>query len=309
MKRRPFDATRLLKFYPPGWRARYGDEFVAYVEDTLAGGRPSARFVLSIASGAVRERGHEAGLLGGHDASEQSRAGSLLVLCAWSVFMLAGASFSKMSEHSAHALPAGSGSLSNVSYDIVASCGALGMALVVVGACVALPTFVRFLRHGGWTSARRRIQLALALSVMVVGLIMPLALWAHHLTSIQRNGGDGAYSGAFVAYAALVALTLLSWDRVAVTCATAMTWPPRVLRAEALLAAAVSSLMIVITVGTAVWWAEIASNAPWFLQGLRSGASSSPFTSNVIVTLALMVLAASAGAFGLSRIARASRRA
>jgi hypothetical protein len=96
VKRRPYDATRLLKWYPPAWRARYGDEFVAFVDDTLAGERPTAGFVFSIALGAVRERGHESGLVGTRQApTVQSRAGSLLVLCAWSVFIFAGASFSK----------------------------------------------------------------------------------------------------------------------------------------------------------------------------------------------------------------------
>jgi len=32
--------ARLLRWYPPAWRERYADEFVAMVEDTLDGRRP-----------------------------------------------------------------------------------------------------------------------------------------------------------------------------------------------------------------------------------------------------------------------------
>jgi hypothetical protein len=309
VNRRPYDATRLLKWYPPAWRARYGDEFVAFVDDTLAGERPTAGFVFSIALGAVRERGHESGLVGTRQApTVQSRAGALLVLCAWSVFMFAGASFSKLSEHSAQAMPAGSGSLANVGFVIVAFSGALGMIVVLVGAGVALPSFVNFLRSGGWQVARQRVRLALALTALVLAVIVPLTLWAHHLTSLQRNGGDGPYSAAFVAWAILIALTLVSWDRVIVQCVAKMDLSPRILRVEARLAVVVSFLMVAITVGAACWWADVAGNAPWFLQGASDGSSSSPFTPNLIITLALMVGASGAGAIGVSRIARSWSR-
>jgi hypothetical protein len=223
--------------------------------------------------------------------------------------MFAGATFSKQSEHFARAMPAGSSSGARVGFDVVASCGALGMILVLIGACVALPSFINFLRSGGWTVARRRIRRALAITVVALGAIVPLTLWSQHLTTVQRNGGDGAYSGTFVAWAIVIALTLVSWDRVALQCVATMTLSPRVLRTEALLATAVSLLMITMTVGAAFWWAVVGTNAPWFLQGANYGSTSSPVTPNLIITLALMLVAACAGALGVSRIARAWRRA
>ncbi|HEY5092461.1 MAG TPA: hypothetical protein VII60_04280 [Acidimicrobiales bacterium] len=310
MKRRPYDATRLLKWYPPSWRSRYGDDFLAYVDDTLDGKRPTVGFVSSIALGAVRERAHESGLLGEHPTpAVQSRGGSLVVLCAWSVFMLAGATFSKTSEHFAKAMPAGSSSPARVGFDIVAGCGALGMILVLIGACVALPSFVAFLRSGGWTVARRRILHSLTLTVLALVAIVPLSLWSRHLNSVQRNGGDGAYSGAFIAWAVLIALTLVSWDRVALQCVARMALSSRVLRVEALLATGVSILMVTITAGAALWWVRVGSSAPWFLQGTSYGSSASPLTPNLILTLALMVVAACAGALGVSRIMRSRRHA
>jgi hypothetical protein len=223
--------------------------------------------------------------------------------------MLAGATFSKTSEHFAQAMPAGSSSPARVGFDIVAGCGALGMILVLIGAFVALPSFVAFLRSGGWTVARRRVLHALALTMLALVAIVPLTLWSQHLNTVQRNGGDGAYSGAFVAWAILIALTLVSWDRVALQCVAKMALSSRALRIEALLATAVSFLMVSITVGAAFWWADVGSNAPWFLQGASYGTSSSPLTPNLIIALALMVVATCAGALGVSRIMRSWRHA
>jgi hypothetical protein len=310
MNRGPYDATRLLKWYPLSWRIRYGDEFVAYVEDTLDGARPTPGFLFSVAAGALRERGHQSGLVGQRSTpAAQSRAGSLLVLCAWSAFIFAGASFSKLSEHFARAMPVGSASPARIGFDIVAACGALGMILVLVGAIVALPSFAAFLRSGGWTTTRRPLLTALAISVLALGTLFPLAQWAHHLTGAQRNGGDGTYSLAFVAWALVIALALGSGVRAAVRCVASMEISPRVLRVEARLAMALSFLMVAMTAGAVLWWAEVASNAPWFLQGASYGTSSSPLTLNLLFTLALMLCAACAGALGVRRIAHSSRPA
>jgi hypothetical protein len=40
---------RLLRWYPRAWRERYGDEFLATVEDISGGGPPTARLRLSVA--------------------------------------------------------------------------------------------------------------------------------------------------------------------------------------------------------------------------------------------------------------------
>jgi hypothetical protein len=56
---------QLLRWYPRAWRERYGEEFLALVEDTLAGDRPGWRLRLAVAWSGLRERGHAARLAGG----------------------------------------------------------------------------------------------------------------------------------------------------------------------------------------------------------------------------------------------------
>ncbi len=42
------DLSRLLRWYPPQWRERYGDELEALVADTLEEEKPSLRFVMAV---------------------------------------------------------------------------------------------------------------------------------------------------------------------------------------------------------------------------------------------------------------------
>src|ERR1035441_9227472 len=131
---------------------------MALMEDVLDGRAPSRRLRLSMAWAGLRERGRETGLLGNTaPAVERPRAGSLLVLCAWSAFVVAGSSFAKITEHFGQAVPARAQALSNGSFDTVYVVAIIGGLLVLSGACAAVPAFLRFLRAGGWASLRRHV--------------------------------------------------------------------------------------------------------------------------------------------------------
>ncbi len=55
---------QLLRWYPRAWRERYGEEFLAMVEDTLDGRPPGWRLRLAVAGYGLRERGHQARRVG-----------------------------------------------------------------------------------------------------------------------------------------------------------------------------------------------------------------------------------------------------
>src|SRR6202030_2319293 len=101
---------------------------------------------------------------------------------------------------------------------------------------------------------------------------------AHHLSQIERNGGDGLYSGVFVLWALLAAMTLMQWTAAVVGAAGRIDLGHRVIRTEAALAVAVAGVMVAITAAAAVWWGTMARDAPWFLQGTATGTTPSPFT-------------------------------
>jgi hypothetical protein len=308
VKRRSGDLTGLLAWYPPTWRERYGDELVALIEDELDGRRPTVRFRASVAWSGLRERGHEAGLVGEQTApAHQVRAGSLLVLCSWTAFVLAGASFSKLSEHFAGSMLPGTRTLAQGAFDAVVLLAFTGAVVVALGAVAALPSFVRFVRAGGVRAMRRPVATATLLTALVVALTIPFLLWAHDLNSLQRNGGHGAYAGAYVGLAVLVGAVLAQWTAVGVIAARRIDWSRRVLRVEAVLAMTLAASMVAISGATAIWWGSIGRDAPWFLQGTPTGTSGSPFTVNIVLTMALMVVAAFFGLYGVTRIARSWR--
>ena len=94
-----------LRWYPRSWRARYGDELAALLDDEYGRSAP-ARIRLSLVSGGLRQRARQSGLTGDAvPAADGVRAGALVVLVAWIAFVVAGASFAKFSEHFDEALP------------------------------------------------------------------------------------------------------------------------------------------------------------------------------------------------------------
>lgn len=312
--RRP-QGSRLLGWYPPAWRERYGDEFSALMEDALGDRPPTPRFRLAIALAGLRERGHEAGMTGGAaPAAERMRAGSLLVLCAWAVFVVAGSSFAKMSESFQQAGAARAAPLSSGAYRAVVVVAIIGCAAVVSGIAVAMPAFVRFLKAGGWPSIRGHVGRALIATAVASAAMGALVALANTLTPAQRNGGLlyhpalWYYLAGFVVTMLLLVLMLALWTVAAVATVRRLDLPHRALSAEALLATVVAATMAVMTAAAAVWWSAIGSSAPWFLQGTPAGSAGSPLTGQLLGTMALMLLASVVALYAVSRLARSWRQ-
>ena len=53
--------TRLLRWYPAGWRERYGDEFAALLRDTIEDGRGGLRLTLDVARAGLVARAEDGG--------------------------------------------------------------------------------------------------------------------------------------------------------------------------------------------------------------------------------------------------------
>jgi hypothetical protein len=295
--------ARLLRWYPAAWRDRYGDELVALIEDMSDGHPVSRRTRATIAWAGMCEHGHQVGVLGRtRNPWERLRAGALVVLCAWSAFVIAGASFQKMAEHFPPVLAAGPRNAATIPYDVLQTLATVGACLVILGAVVALPAFVRLLRAGGWAGIRRPVGRAVAATVVVGLAVVPLALWAQHLTPGQRNGRDVVYSLAFVAWGLGAAGVVALWTAAVVTTVRRLSLAPAALLVEALLAGALATAMIVMTLAAAAWWAVVATYAPWFLHGTAPGTPGSAFNLQAVTTVALMAVAAAVALFGMARL-------
>ena len=239
------DLAALLRWYPASWRDRYGDELVALMEDDLDGRRPTLGYRASMAMSGMGQRARSAGLAGTGAAPEvRVRAGALVVLVSWAALVLGGAAFAKASEHYSYAVQARDHRTAVVAFDVVIGGGRHRRpSLVLSGAVVALPAAVRFLRGGGWSSVRRPMATAMALTSVLILATAGVAQWAHHLTFHQRNGGDVPYGIAVLGWALLVAATLGTWTWAGVRTARRIDLGAAALRIEAYLALAVAAVV------------------------------------------------------------------
>ncbi|HEY4378253.1 MAG TPA: hypothetical protein VGM93_13895 [Acidimicrobiales bacterium] len=302
----------ILRWYPPRWRERYGEEFAAMLDDTLDGARPTMRLRLSLVWAGLCERGRQAALFGTSSPSpERVRVGSLVVLCAWSVFVLAGISFSKASEHFQAVIPQRQRAVPEGAFHAVVTLAVIGGLVVGMGAVVALPAFRRFLHEGGWRSVRRTVlRAAIATGVLVIALVALVAV-ANHLTPGQRNAEvvphpvARGYLVQFLATAALLAATVGLWTAAIVATARRLVLRPLVVRLEAVLAAGLAVVMVLSTVATGIWWAATATDGPQVLRGLPiSAGSSPPIHPDIAPTMIAMLISCMVAAYGVVRIAR-----
>lgn len=296
-----------LRWYPPSWRVRYGDEFVALLQDHY-GDRLPALTRLGLFTGGLRERARQSGLSGDSvPERDRLRAGALVVLVAWTSFVVAGASFAKLSEHFDEALPHGIGThrVADLAFGVLQAVAGVAGIFVIAGALLAAPAFVRFVRAGGWSPLRGHFLRALAATGITVVVTVPLLVSAHHLTSHQRNGGGLHWYGAlYLIWVALIVVTLTLWTVLAVAAARRVQFSTLILAAEALLAGAVAVAMVIMVGATAVWWGAMANYAPAFLSGGPAGTSGSPWDLWLVATVVVMALAMGIAAVGVVREVR-----
>jgi MFS family permease len=293
----------MVRWYPAAWRERYGDEMAALIEDQLGDQTPTLRFRLSIARAGLRERAIGSAIVGRSAApSERARTGALIVLGAWSAFVIAGASFSKLAEHFPVVVPATHRAWT--AFQVVQIAALIAASLFAGGIVIALPAVSRFLRAGGWSTVRRSVLRSAVFGGAAVTGTIGLTVWAHAISSAQRNGTDAGYGVAFVVWAVLVAATICVWARAGIAIGRQIQLSRRQLALESGLAIGVAGAMCTMTVSTAIWWASMAVSAPWFLDGSPVGTAGSPVDLQLIVTMAVMLASVVAGGYGVARIGR-----
>ena len=205
---------RLVRLYPHAWRERYGDELEALILESCAGGPVTLRTRVNVTLSAVRE--HARRLAPGHGAApERSRMGMMLALWAWMLFVCAGASVQRASEHWQGSVPSSARDLPAAAFDALLAGATAGGVLVLVGFAVLLPSAWSLWRTRQGREIRAAVVRSAAATLLAFVAGVAVVVWARHLTSSQRNGGDVAYAAAFVAFALLVALCLASWTATA----------------------------------------------------------------------------------------------
>jgi hypothetical protein len=250
----------------------------------------SWRVRIDVLRGGLVERARLVGLKG-LPPSERAREGALRVLSAWTLFAVAGFGVQKASEHWQAVTPAAKQGLPTVAFNALLATALVGSALVLLGVALSLPALLRLIRADGWARIRRPIIRAVLLSLLTLIATAGLITWAHTLPAAAGNGRGSAYTGVFVAWIVLLTGSLLAWAAAAAATARQLTLPASTLRLEVWLGAAVSATMAVMTTATALWWASLASAAPWFFNGQPVGTHASPLAANILAPTTLMLCA------------------
>ena len=298
---------RMIRWYPADWRERYGDELTALLEDTYGATPIPVRDRLAMAKAGSAERIRAAGLRGettGRD--DRMRAGSLLVLCAWTLFVVAGALFAKFSEHWDAATPLRDRRLPMDGDQAVQWAGAAGVVIVLVAAGMAVPAFIRLVRRGEWSTVRRPVLAAVMMGVVALAATKGIVTWAHHLGPNDRDRAVPGFRVAALTWGLLVVAALAAATVGAVSVARRLELSRRSLRVLAAMAVTLTALMAAILVGTVTWWVVVALDAPQFL-GSGALATSNVLPPPLLVAGGLMVIGLGAAAVGTACVARAAR--
>lgn len=300
----------LLRWYPRQWRARYGAEMLALVDDVSEGRGATGAMRASLVLAGIKERLREQALVGSdRPPTERVRAGARVVLVAWAALVVAGSGFAKFSEHWQSGVPSRDRLLPQVTYDVVLVLAAIGALAVLGVALTALPSLRRALAlaPGSWRAVRRPVLVACALTLAAVGSTAGVAAWARHLTAVQRNGSSHVYLVAYLAWSLLVIVMIGAWTVAAIAAERQLDVPVRLARAMALGAGVLTVSTVGIAASIVVWWISLSRTAPWVLAGGQLGAPASSFAWPLAGEATVAVVAAAVALLGATRLVSAAR--
>jgi hypothetical protein len=254
--------AKLLRWYPRAWRKRYGDEFLAMVEDSLDGRPPTIRLHLSVAWAGLRERGHQVRRAGQAAARRLTagRARSHGWFMAGFVFALLPYLFRTSPP------PARAGQVTAV-LDVLAGLAALAGVTVLASGLAALPAFARFVQAGGWPKIRRRVAWAAGATAAAAAGLTGLILVTRSRTFAQQDPSWAYFSGLMVTALAL-AVAVRLWTSAGTATARRLDLAPRARAARKLLGAVAATAASCLTAFIVIWYAAIESSALYLFFGI-----------------------------------------
>jgi hypothetical protein len=282
------DRSNDLTWYPRSWRDRYGDDFALYLQDRYGDDPLPMSARLSMMRSGTTERLRAGGIIGtAVDPDIRVRGASLLVLCAWGIFIVAGSVFAKYTEHWPLATPQVDRWLPAAAMGAVQVAAAIGVLILIVASAVTLPSLFELMRSDGWRSLWPSVR-PMVLSVTAAGAVsIGIVVWNEQLGPTTNT--------PFALRIAAVLAGLVVVGALAVCCGTVVATvyrlrlSHRATRILGLLALVMAVALAVIFAGALTWWISTAVHAPWFFGSLvpRSPGTPAPL---VMIVLGLTML-------------------
>jgi len=299
---------RLLRWYPSDWRARYGAELVALMEDTYGDQEPfTVRRRLGIVRSGLFERLRQLGVGPDSTPGQEIRSGSLLVLFGWALFVVAGMGFAKLAEHWDVVTPGPDRWVPSGAFDAMQWSAGIGAVAVLSAIAVASPALVGLIRGGGWSDVRRPFWWAVGVSSVTTAITAGMIIRAHQVGPVPP-GVRSPFPVVEVLWAVLVVGTIATVTLAAAVIAGRLRLSARVLRVEGCLALLLTAAMVVVFGGMLLWWGAIATFAPRFLSGGTSGLFGTPAPLTLVTAGLLMVAGLIVALLGDGRVVRSFRR-
>ena len=277
-----------LKWYPRSWRDRYGADFEQFLEDRYGDGPLPLSARLSMVRSGSLERLRSGGIVGSSvDPDTRVRGASLLVLCAWGVFIVAGSAFAKYTEHWPLATPPVDHWLPATGMAAVQAAAAVGVLILIVAGLACLPAVVQFMRSEGWRALWPLVR-PMTLSVIAAGAAsVGIVAWNNHVGPSTTTPLGLRIAGVLAGLVVIGALAVSYATLIAFVYRLRIS--TRVTRILAVLAVAMTLALAVIFAGALTWWISTALHAPWFFGSLIPRSPTSPAPLPMIV-LGLMML-------------------
>jgi hypothetical protein len=234
------------------------------------------------------ERLRSGGIVGSSvDPDTRVRGASLLVLCAWGVFIVAGSAFAKYTEHWPLATPPVDHWLPATGMAAVQAAAAVGVLILIVAGLACLPAFVQFMRSEGWRALWPLVR-PMTLSVIAAGAAsVGIVAWNNHVGPSTTTPLGLRIAGVLAGLVVIGALAVSYATLIAFVYRLRIS--TRVTRILAVLAVAMTLALAVIFAGALTWWISTALHAPWFFGSLIPRSPTSPAPLPMIV-LGLMML-------------------
>jgi hypothetical protein len=299
------DHAEGLRWYPRSWRDQYGDEFATFLNDRYGDGPIPVSARLSMLRSGTAERLRAGGVIGRSvDPDRRIRGASLLVLCAWGVFVVVGTAFAKYTEHWPMSTPRVDRWLPTVAMGVVQGAAAAGVVILGVAGLVALPSFLDLVRSAGWSSlwaTARAAAVTVAVAAVTAGVVVA---WNHQMGPSPGAAAPWPLKAVAAVGGLLVVSALAVCAGTVVAVVHRLRLSHRATRALGLLALAMAGVLNLIFVGTLTWWIATAIHAPWFFGSLVPGSSSSPAPLAMVIVVLVMLAGLVLAGLGTVRIAR-----